>query len=280
MKVCSGGRVGARGGVLTRQARVARVGTKPAARQGRRSQGHHSEEHGRQQKIVRAFALAEDGAEEATEEENLGIFGKASDATFELKFVWGKDVLAFAVDQVLGKGNSSPLTEYFFWPQDDAVSARRTRGPRDAFANSHRAPARGLGSKNDSRHHRSVKNLTPSSSSSLFSLLSLSVGEPQGRPRVQGLDFREREDRHAEQGHRGHQLLDTSGVGGAELDRAGSGQIPRLQLCWHLLLKRLKVWGGHSWTMARHLAGRSTHPHRVKNKHRLATFFNGKEKHY
>jgi len=120
MKVCSGGRVGARGGVLTRQARVARVGTKPAARQGRRSQGHHSEEHGRQQKIVRAFALAEDGAEEATEEENLGIFGKASDATFELKFVWGKDVLAFAVDQVLGKGNSSPLTEYFFWPQDDA----------------------------------------------------------------------------------------------------------------------------------------------------------------
>merc|ERR1712032_1017041 len=78
------------------------------------------EEHGRQQKIVRAFALAEDGAEESSE--NMSIFGmeKTAESTFQLKFVWGSDTLAFAVDQVLGKGNSSPLTEYFFWPQDDA----------------------------------------------------------------------------------------------------------------------------------------------------------------
>ena len=45
---------------------------------------------------------------------------KSAPPVFQLKFVWGKETLAFAVDQVLGKGSASPLTEYFFWPQDDA----------------------------------------------------------------------------------------------------------------------------------------------------------------
>mmetsp|Transcript_7936 Transcript_7936/g.14835 ORF Transcript_7936/g.14835 Transcript_7936/m.14835 type:complete len:184 (+) Transcript_7936:104-655(+) len=66
---------------------------------------------------VDATATKDDDASEM-----LSIFGmeKAADITFQLKFCWGKDTLAFAVDQTLGKHVSSPLTEYFFWPQDDA----------------------------------------------------------------------------------------------------------------------------------------------------------------
>ena len=43
----------------------------------------------------------------------MSIFGveKTAESTFQLKFVWGSDTLAFAVDQVLGRGNSSPLTD-------------------------------------------------------------------------------------------------------------------------------------------------------------------------
>merc|ERR1719313_3203697 len=75
---------------------------------------------------TKVLALAENKPEGSTQEDDtsemLSIFGmeKAAESTFQLKFVWGSDTLAFAVDQVLGRGNSSPLTEYFFWPQDDA----------------------------------------------------------------------------------------------------------------------------------------------------------------
>ena len=49
------------------------------------------------------------------------MYGFASSgSSFQLKFVWGSDTLAFAVDQTFGKGQHSPITEYFFWPQDDA----------------------------------------------------------------------------------------------------------------------------------------------------------------
>ena len=41
------------------------------------------------------------------------------DSRFVLKVVWLEKDIGIAVDQVVGKG-TSPLTEYFFWPRNNA----------------------------------------------------------------------------------------------------------------------------------------------------------------
>ena len=45
----------------------------------------------------------------------------ANAGNFKLKFLYLEKNIGFAVDQVVGKSQHlSPLTQYFFWPRDDA----------------------------------------------------------------------------------------------------------------------------------------------------------------
>lgn len=41
-------------------------------------------------------------------------------AEYSLNFLWLDKNLAVSVDQVFGRGHRSPITEYFFWPREDA----------------------------------------------------------------------------------------------------------------------------------------------------------------
>jgi len=45
---------------------------------------------------------------------------EAETSEFALSFLWLDKNLAVAVDQVFGRGHRAPITEYFWWPREDA----------------------------------------------------------------------------------------------------------------------------------------------------------------
>eukprot|EP01024_Parvocaulis_polyphysoides_P046495 TRINITY_DN4378_c0_g2_i1.p1 TRINITY_DN4378_c0_g2~~TRINITY_DN4378_c0_g2_i1.p1 ORF type:complete len:139 (-),score=16.66 TRINITY_DN4378_c0_g2_i1:31-447(-) len=46
--------------------------------------------------------------------------GEIPPPRFSLNFIWLEKVLCISVDQVFGKGQRAPITDYFQWPQVDA----------------------------------------------------------------------------------------------------------------------------------------------------------------
>ena len=68
-----------------------------------------------------AAPAAVEAEEEEEEEVFEGLYGNVLEGTFKLKFLWLEKNIGFAVDQVVGKSQHlTPVTEYFFWPRDDA----------------------------------------------------------------------------------------------------------------------------------------------------------------
>ena len=122
----------------TRARPVRGEAARPAAGAGRDGAGKGEGELTRRQSrqgtrafTVRALAAEETeaaagaapAAAEAAEEEEVfeGLYGDVLEGTFKLKFLWLEKNIGFAVDQVVGKSQHlTPVTEYFFWPRDDA----------------------------------------------------------------------------------------------------------------------------------------------------------------
>lgn len=48
------------------------------------------------------------------------VYDDITPPEFKLRFLWLQKNIAVAVDQTFRDGNSSPLTEFFFWPRKDA----------------------------------------------------------------------------------------------------------------------------------------------------------------
>ena len=66
---------------------------------------------------VRLEALPGHGGRQLAQTRHVAL----PEGTFKLKFLWLEKNIGFAVDQVVGKSQHlTPVTEYFFWPRDDA----------------------------------------------------------------------------------------------------------------------------------------------------------------
>ncbi|KAI8105031.1 hypothetical protein M9435_000204 [Picochlorum sp. BPE23] len=80
---------------------------------------------------------AEDHAESAGIPETKQESSSPETAEYSLNFLWLDKNLAVSVDQVFGKGrHRSPVTEYFFWPGEDAwEELRQALEQRDWISN-------------------------------------------------------------------------------------------------------------------------------------------------
>jgi 30S ribosomal protein 3 len=57
--------------------------------------------------------------EEAAPYEDASV-EEPDSSEYSLSFLWLDKNLAVAVDQVFGRGHRSPITEYYWWPREDA----------------------------------------------------------------------------------------------------------------------------------------------------------------
>jgi 30S ribosomal protein 3 len=57
--------------------------------------------------------------EEAAPYEDASV-EEPDSSEYALSFLWLDKNLAVAVDQVFGRGHRSPITEYYWWPREDA----------------------------------------------------------------------------------------------------------------------------------------------------------------
>jgi len=71
----------------------------------------------RRQRVV-SYSEAPDSSPSSRYDAETSV--DAEVAEYALNFLWLDKNLAVSVDQVFGRGHRSPVTEYFFWPREDA----------------------------------------------------------------------------------------------------------------------------------------------------------------
>jgi len=72
---------------------------------------------------TRLYAAEEEGASSSSSSSSSftdASVEEAETSEFALSFLWLDKNLAVAVDQVFGRGHRAPITEYFWWPREDA----------------------------------------------------------------------------------------------------------------------------------------------------------------